>query len=42
MFGKNKGLPVAENLGMVTWMLDKDFSEHTKFIARKILNGEIY
>ncbi|MFA6469191.1 MAG: 3'-5' exonuclease [Bacteroidota bacterium] len=42
MFGKNKGLPVAENLGMVKWMLDKDFSEHTKFIARKILNGEIY
>lgn len=42
MFGKNKGLPVAENLGMVKWMLDKDFSEHTKFIARKILSGEIF
>ena len=41
MFGKNKGLPVAENLGMVKWMLDKDFSEHTKFVARKILSGEI-
>ena len=41
MFGKNKGLPVADNLGMVKWMLDKDFSEHTKFIARKILSGEI-
>jgi DNA polymerase-3 subunit epsilon len=42
MFGKNKGMPVAENLGMVKWMLDKDFSEHTKFIARKILSGEIF
>jgi len=41
MFGKNKGLPVAENPGMVKWMIDKDFSEHTKFIARKILKGEI-
>ncbi|MEI7907617.1 MAG: 3'-5' exonuclease [Bacteroidota bacterium] len=41
MFGKNKGLPVAENLGMVKWMLDKDFSEYTKLVARKILNGEI-
>ena len=41
MFGKNKGLPAAENLGMVKWMLDKDFSEHTKFIARKILKGDI-
>lgn len=42
MFGKNKGQPVADNLGMVKWMLDKDFSEHTKFIARKILSGEIF
>ncbi|MCK9407762.1 MAG: 3'-5' exonuclease [Bacteroidetes bacterium] len=41
MFGKNKGLRVADNLGMVKWMLDKDFSEFTKFIARKILSGEI-
>lgn len=40
-FGKNKGLSVADNHGMVKWMLDKDFSEHTKFIARKILSGEI-
>ncbi len=41
-FGKNKGLPVADNLGMVKWMLDKDFSEYTKLIARKILDGEIF
>jgi len=41
-FGKNKGLRVADHLGMVQWMLDKDFSEHTKFIARKILKGEIF
>lgn len=40
-FGKNKGLPVADNFGMLQWMLDKDFAEHTKFIARKILKGEI-
>ncbi len=42
MFGKNKGAPVADNLGMVKWMLDKDFTEQTKLIARKILKGEIY
>lgn len=41
MFGKNKGLRVAENPGMLKWMLDKDFAEQTKLIARKILNGEI-
>ncbi|MEW6060484.1 MAG: 3'-5' exonuclease [Bacteroidota bacterium] len=40
-FGSNKGKRVADNSGMVQWMLDKDFSEHTKFIARKILKGEI-
>lgn len=42
MFGKNKGLRVADNLGMVKWMLDKDFAEQTKLIARKILKGEIF
>ena len=42
MFGKNKGMPVADNLGMLQWMLGKEFSEHTKFIARKILKGEIF
>lgn len=41
-FGKNKGMTVADNLGMVKWMLDKDFSEHTKYIARKILSGELF
>lgn len=40
-FGKNKGMSVADNHGMLHWMLGKEFSEHTKFIARKILNGEI-
>lgn len=40
-FGKNKGMKVSENPGMVKWMLDKDFAEQTKLIARKILNGEI-
>lgn len=40
-FGKNKGSLVSKNTGMIEWMLDKDFSEHTKFIARKILRGEI-
>ncbi len=40
-FGKNKGFRVADNLGMVKWMLDKDFTEYTKLIARKILSGEL-
>ncbi len=41
-FGKNKGLAVVGNLGMVEWMLNKDFAEQTKLIARKIIRGEIF
>lgn len=40
-FGANKGKKVLDNPGMLQWMLDKDFSEHTKYIARKIMKGEL-
>ncbi len=40
-FGKNEGKRVSDNFGMLQWMLDKEFSHHTKMIARKILNGEL-
>jgi DNA polymerase-3 subunit epsilon len=40
-FGTNKGKRIAENHGMLKWMLDKEFSRHTKYIAQKILNGEL-
>lgn len=40
-FGTNKGKRIADNHGMLKWMLDKDFSRHTKYIAQKILNGEL-
>ena len=36
-FGSNNGKKVKENLGMLKWMLDKDFSEDTKDHARKLL-----
>jgi DNA polymerase III subunit epsilon len=39
-FGQNKGKRIAENHGMLRWMLEKDFTAHTKQIARRILNGE--
>lgn len=40
-FGTNKGKRIADNHGMLKWMIDKDFSRHTKYIAQKILNGEL-
>lgn len=40
-FGTNKDKKVADNHGMLNWMLDKDFTEHTKLTARKILSGEL-
>lgn len=40
-FGTNKGKKIADNHGMLKWMLDKDFSRHTKYIANKILSGEL-
>ncbi len=36
-FGTNRGKKVKENLGMLKWMLDKDFKEDTKEHARKLL-----
>ena len=41
-FGDNKGKKVKTNLGMLDWMLSKDFfPAHTKYIARQIMNGEL-
>jgi DNA polymerase III subunit epsilon len=40
-FGKNKGLRVSENKGMLEWMLQRDFTAHTKHIAKMILTGEL-
>lgn len=40
-FGTNKDKKVSTNLGMLTWMLSKDFPETTKRIAREILKGEL-
>lgn len=40
-FGKNAGLRAIDQPGMLQWMLDRDFPEHTKYIARKILNKEL-
>ncbi len=41
-FGKDhKGKKVLEELGMLQWMLDKDFELHTLYIARQILEGKL-
>jgi len=40
-FGQNKGKRAADNPGMLKWMIDKDFSAHTKYIAKKILTGTL-
>jgi DNA polymerase III subunit epsilon len=41
-FGKDhKGKKVLENLGMLKWMLDKDFELHTLHIAKLIVEGKI-
>ncbi len=36
-FGANKGKKIKDNLGMLKWMLDKDFSADTKKHAKKLL-----
>ncbi len=36
----SKGKKVTENLGLVKWMLDKDFELHTLYIAMQILDGK--
>lgn len=38
-FGKHRGEPVANNLGFIHWMMDKDFSQNTLMVARKILES---
>lgn len=40
-FGKSKGLPVANDLGFLDWMLSKDFTQDTKNWALKIKRGEV-
>lgn len=36
-FGTNKGKKIEDNLGMLKWMLDKDFSQDTKEHAKSLL-----
>lgn len=39
-FGTKRGEKAKDNLGLLQWMLDKDFSEDAKLIARKIIDEE--
>jgi DNA polymerase-3 subunit epsilon len=40
-FSNNIGKKVKDNLGMLDWMLTRDFTAQTKHIARQILGGEL-
>jgi DNA polymerase-3 subunit epsilon len=40
-FGKHKGTKALENRDYLTWMLAQDFSNHTKFIIRQIIDGKL-
>jgi DNA polymerase-3 subunit epsilon len=40
-FGKHIGQPVANELGFLGWMMDKDFTQDTLNWARKIQKGEV-
>ena len=40
-FGKHKDKCVKDEIGYLEWMLTADFSNHTKYVIRKILNDEI-
>ena len=40
-FGKSKGLPVANDLGFLDWMLTKEFTQDTKNWALKIKRGQV-
>jgi len=40
-FGANRGKKVKDNYGMLEWMLPRDFTEHTKHIARQLLEGKL-
>jgi DNA polymerase-3 subunit epsilon len=40
-FGKNKNKRACDNMDYLHWMLSADFSNYTKLIIRKIINGEI-
>ena len=41
-FGQNKGKPVANNKGLLKWMLGKSFSPEAKDICRRILGGTTF
>lgn len=38
-FGQSKDEPIESNPGLLTWMLNKDFSSDTKRVARKLIEG---
>jgi DNA polymerase-3 subunit epsilon len=38
-FGKNKGQKVKDDMGLIFWMLNTDFSANTLFHARKIIDA---
>jgi len=40
-FGQNRGKKVSENLGMLNWMLPRDFPLYTKKICQDILDGKL-
>ena len=40
-FGKNKGKPVSTDLGMLDWIIQKDFTKDTKAWALKLKKGEV-
>jgi hypothetical protein len=40
-FGKSKDVPVLRDRAYAEWMLRSDFSEQTKLVLRKIINGQI-
>lgn len=39
-FGKVKGVKVVNDTGFARWMLDRDFSQNTKRVLRKVLGWE--
>lgn len=40
-FGKNKGNPVSKDLGLLDWMIQKDFTKDTKNWAIRLKKGEV-
>ena len=40
-FGKNKNKPVSSDLGLLDWIIQKDFTKDTKNWALKLKKGEV-